>query len=57
MVCLALVGLIIKSVQNKVSEILHPQPQRLRAGDERQKAEAELLILCSDLQEELAVDS
>lgn len=57
MVCLALVGLIFKSVQDKVSEIFHLQPQWLRAGDKRQKADAELLILCSDLQEELAADS
>lgn len=57
MVYLALVGLIFKSVQNKVHEILHPQPQWLRAGGERQKANTGLLILCSDLQNELAADS
>lgn len=57
MVCLALVGLIFKSVQNKARKILHLQPQWLRAGGEREKANAELLILCSDLQNELVADS
>lgn len=60
--CLALVDLIFNSVKNKVQEIHHPQIHWLTAGRERLilvlgKANAQMLILCNNMQNNLAAGS
>lgn len=60
--CLALVDWIFNSVKNKVQEIHHPQIHWLTAGRERLilvswKANAQMLILCNNMQNNLAAGS